>query len=125
MLNAVSLSGTSSLLSQIGSGSVDTAGYSGQSVFLSAGSLSVGIAQTNGFGALAGNSANALSGHLVITHLGANVWVYSATLASVNNNATISAAGVKTLSGTLDRIRLTTVNGTDTFDAGSVNIMWE
>jgi hypothetical protein len=29
------------------------------------------------------------------------------------------------LSATLDRIRLTTVNGTDTFDAGSVNIMYE
>jgi hypothetical protein len=36
-----------------------------------------------------------------------------------------AAAGTKTLSGTLDRITLTTVNGTDTFDAGSVNIMYE
>jgi len=38
---------------------------------------------------------------------------------------TLSIAGTKTLSATLDRIRLTTVNGTDTFDAGSVNIMYE
>jgi hypothetical protein len=29
------------------------------------------------------------------------------------------------LSGTLDRVRITTVNGTDTFDAGSVNILYE
>jgi hypothetical protein len=29
------------------------------------------------------------------------------------------------LSGTLDRIRLTTVNGSDTFDAGSINIIYE
>lgn len=36
-----------------------------------------------------------------------------------------SMAGSITLPGTLDRIRITTVNGTDTFDAGSVNIMYE
>ena len=36
----------------------------------------------------------------------------------------LSATG-KTLSGTLDRIRLTTVNGTNTFDAGSVIILVE
>jgi hypothetical protein len=36
----------------------------------------------------------------------------------------VSAAN-KTLSGALDRLRLTTVNGTDTFDAGSINIMYE
>jgi hypothetical protein len=33
--------------------------------------------------------------------------------------------GDKTLSGTLDRIRITTTNGTDTFDAGSINILYE
>jgi hypothetical protein len=33
--------------------------------------------------------------------------------------------GSKSLSAALDRVRLTTVNGTDTFDAGSVNIMYE
>ena len=27
--------------------------------------------------------------------------------------------------GTLDRVRITTVNGTDTFDAGSINILYE
>lgn len=32
---------------------------------------------------------------------------------------------IKTLSATLDRVRLTTVNGTDTFDAGLVNIIYE
>lgn len=33
--------------------------------------------------------------------------------------------GVVTLSGTLDRVNITTVNGTDTFDAGSINILYE
>ena len=34
-------------------------------------------------------------------------------------------SGTVTLSGTLDRVRITTVNGTDTFDAGSINILYE
>ena len=34
-------------------------------------------------------------------------------------------AGSKTLSGTLDRVRITTVGGTDTFDAGTINILYE
>jgi hypothetical protein len=34
-------------------------------------------------------------------------------------------SGTIALSGTLDRVRITTVNGTDTFDAGSINILYE
>jgi hypothetical protein len=40
-------------------------------------------------------------------------------------NSAASSAGAVTLSGTLDRVRITTVNGTDTFDAGSINILYE
>jgi hypothetical protein len=36
-----------------------------------------------------------------------------------------SLAGYKSLSGTLDRVRITTVGGTNTFDAGSINIVYE
>jgi hypothetical protein len=42
-----------------------------------------------------------------------------------NTSASIIGGGDKTLSGTLDRVRITTVNGTDTFDAGTVNILYE
>lgn len=38
---------------------------------------------------------------------------------------TVQTSGVKTLSGILDRVVITTVGGTDTFDAGSVNILVE
>jgi hypothetical protein len=37
----------------------------------------------------------------------------------------ITFGGGKSLSATLDRVRITTVNGTDTFDAGSINILYE
>jgi hypothetical protein len=36
-----------------------------------------------------------------------------------------SIGGFVPLSGTLDRVRITTANGTDTFDAGSINILYE
>jgi hypothetical protein len=42
-----------------------------------------------------------------------------------NTVSSYTTAGSKTLSATLDRIRITTANGTDTFDAGTINIMWE
>ena len=35
------------------------------------------------------------------------------------------SASTVTLSATLDSVRITTVNGTDTFDAGSINILYE
>jgi hypothetical protein len=37
----------------------------------------------------------------------------------------MNGGGSVTLSGTLDRVRITTVGGTDTFDAGSINILYE
>jgi hypothetical protein len=42
---------------------------------------------------------------------------------SANESAVVS--GSIALSGTLDRVRITTVNGTDTFDAGTINILYE
>jgi hypothetical protein len=57
--------------------------------------------------------------------LGSNTWVLSSVISPTASNFMYVGAGDKVLSGTLDRIRLTTSNGTDTFDAGSVNILYE
>jgi len=58
--------------------------------------------------------------------LGSNAWVANGAFAR-SDAALVQnfGQGFKPLSDTLDRIRITTVNGTDTFDAGSINIMWE
>jgi hypothetical protein len=45
--------------------------------------------------------------------------------ARFNKHMFVFGGGGKTLSGTLDRVRITTVNGTDTFDAGTINILYE
>jgi len=58
--------------------------------------------------------------------LGSNTWTGTGAFGrETGSNTMFFSAGVKALSGTLDRVRITTVNGTDTFDAGSINILYE
>jgi hypothetical protein len=126
MFNGVSTSGTSNYLVQLGSASgVETTSYISFSCRFGATSLAAGANSTIGFVINNPNAAaETLSGQMIISNLSQNIWTEQACAAGNNVNGMISG-GVKTLSDTLDRIRITTVNGTDTFDAGSINIMWE
>ena len=54
-----------------------------------------------------------------------NTWVASGTMVRTDDNISGATQGVKTLGGTLDRVRIATANGIDTFDAGSINILYE
>ena len=124
MFSGVSLSGTANPLIQIGAGSVTTSGYisSGAAV---AGAGSTGmLSSTAGFVMNSSGAANVVSGHMVITTLGSNVWVSSHS-AKYSTTFCLFGGGDITLGGTLDRVRITTTNGTDTFDAGSINILYE
>jgi hypothetical protein len=69
-------------------------------------------------------AAGAHRGHAILTLISSNRWIFSAGVQNGSTNLA-GAGGAITLSGTLDRVRITTVNGTDTFDAGSINIMYE
>jgi hypothetical protein len=123
MFNGVSLSGSASILVQIGAGSTTTSGYSSTSNGTNQASATGGISSTTGFCLRAQNAAGVTSGHMVLTSLGNNTWIESHTA----KNATTEAqwgGGTVTLSGTLDRVRITT-DSADTFDAGSVNILYE
>jgi hypothetical protein len=73
-------------------------------------------------GSLAGATR---SGLLTIANVATNVWIASGTFDEANATAAGHTQGFKNLSGTLDRVRITTVNGTDTFDGGTVNIIME
>jgi hypothetical protein len=123
MFSGVSTNGTSNPLIQIGSGGFSTTGYTGASIESSATKATF----TTGFGILAGAAANTIYGHMAITLSGSNLWIASSNMILLQSSVgfPIAGAGSITLSGTLDRIRLTTVNGTDAFDAGSVNILYE
>jgi hypothetical protein len=50
---------------------------------------------------------------------------YSGSPITANSDAATLGNASVALSGTLDRVRITTVNGTDTFDAGTINILYE
>jgi hypothetical protein len=124
MLSGVSTTGSSPMILQIGSGSVQTSGYSG---FSQTGTTS-GTATTAGFNTTANPASTATrTGHAVFTAMGSNVWVVSGIISDFftsGGSGTIFSGNV-TLSGALDRVRLTTIGGSNTFDAGSVNIMYE
>lgn len=127
MFNGVSLSGTSNILVQIGSGSVQTTGYVSQwaGAQTNSGALAPAVS-TTGFTHWACGAAAAAYGSLVLTNITSNAWTgIGSTYYSNANPATGSTAGSVTLSGALDRVRVTTLNGTDTFDAGSVNVLYE
>lgn len=127
ILCGVSTNGTSNVQVQVGSGSISTSGYTNSNGITSAGAVSSN-ASTSGF--VLGNinlAADRRSGHMVITNISGNIWVASFIFGgnTSTTDASCFGGGDITLSGTLDRLRLTTVNGTDAFDAGSVNIMYE
>jgi hypothetical protein len=124
MFSGVSTSGSSSVQVQIGSGSVTASGYNSSSAFHVFGSSTNGTSSTSGFVAYTSGSSDTKSGQMVLTNVGGNVWVASHSMKCASN-VTIWGGGDVTLSGVLDRVRITTVNGTDTFDAGSINILYE
>ena len=122
LFDGVSTNGTSLVCIQLGdSGGIETTGYNGGST----NQTPTYVANTVGYNLMSNLTiASAIMGHAVLTNISGTTWVLSAGVQlSVANIA--AAGGSKTLSGALDRVRITTVNGTDTFDAGSINIMYE
>jgi hypothetical protein len=112
------------LILQIGAGSVTTSGYSSSNAFIAPSTDSGGV--TTGFPINRGSGATAaFHGIATICSFGSNSWVFSSTMADTPQTQVHFGAGSIALGGTLDRVRLTTIGGTATFDAGSINILYE
>lgn len=128
MFLGVSTTGTSPVIVQLGAGSVDTSGYltaSGVNNDTPAANMAP---FTNGFPIYTGTSgASVAYGQLILSYSGSsNTWTGQGFFwRTGSNNAAYFVGGIKALSGTLDRIRVTTSGGTDTFDLGTINIAWE
>lgn len=124
MFNGVSTNGTNSPIIQLGdSGGIEATGYSATASD-SGGRLS----ETTGFPVARGVGAgDQMTGVLQLSLLDAatNTWVAMGNSTRTGSANTYFLSGSKALSATLDRIRVTTIGGTDTFDAGSVNILYE
>ena len=124
MFNGVSTSGANVYLIQIGSGSFVTSGYASSTVY--AGTSTSGMSGTAGFYMWNGTSAEIHSGTFIISQFSGTTYVGSGLYSYHAQTYTVTGAGVSpALSGALDRVRITTDTGTDTFDLGSVNIMYE
>ena len=126
VLNGVSTNGTSNSMVQIGSTTIATSGYLGNSDLIQNASSTIAAAFTTGFGICPSTSAaSVIVGQLTLILISGTTWIATFNGSFTNSIATTHGGGVVTLGSVLDRIRLTTVNGTDTFDLGSVNIYYE
>ena len=128
MLSGVSTNGTSTILIQLGdSGGIETTGYLSHTGFAGGTNSAGGASSTAGFIVFGSSAANIFYGHATFTLSGSNLWVGSHIfgLNATTIPYSVQGGGNKTLSDTLDRVRITTVNGTDAFDAGTINIMYE
>jgi hypothetical protein len=127
MFSGLSTNGTSVPLIQIGdSGGIETSGYAGSAGFVRDTNSANTAGFTDGFRFNYSHAAASVyHGHALITNVSSNLWVASVIGGDSDSSRQLFAGGSKTLSATLDRVRLTTVNSTDTFDAGSINIIYE
>jgi hypothetical protein len=121
LLNSISSNGTSLFLIQIGdSGGIETTGY-----LAGASQRNNETTTTDGFVInVTGVAALTFTGQNTIVSFGSNIWSSSGIFLR-NDGFGSTSTGTKTTSSTLDRVRITTVNGTDTFDAGNINILYE
>jgi hypothetical protein len=128
MFVGVSTSGTSNPLIQIGdSGGIEATGYLGGGGFNQPANVCSAALFTTGWGIGYGIAANLIHGALTLYCVDPSTftWVISGVIAPSNTASVGMIAGSKSLSAALDRIRITSVGGTDTFDAGTINIMYE
>ena len=132
MFNGVSTNGTSFVQVQLGdSGGVETSGYTGVAAVIANTGTGITAALSAGFltdcYATYYTAAATRQGSMVLTHLGSNTWTVTSEfgMSGTGVNSIAWTGGSKTLSDVLTQVRITTVNGTDTFDAGSINILYE
>ena len=127
-ISAVSTSGTANLRFRIGPvAGVETSGYLGSSTGFAATTLAT-VQFTLGFDVNDGGTAAASrNGSFVFSLLDSatNTWSMSGTQGQSNTNNASLIGGSKALAGTLSVLSMTTTNGTDTFDAGTINIQYE
>lgn len=131
MFNAVSLSGNSTFRIQLGTGATPTyttSGYVTFGVTFSASGLGAGT-DTGGFPIGQNQTAAGVTtygGNCMITNVTGNTWSYMAMCGgSSATNGGLLGGGSVPLGAVLTAVRVTTINGTDTFDAGQINVQYE
>lgn len=123
----VSHNGTDPLRFQLGdSGGIENSGYSSNGLLAASGSAAAYAASTAGFDT--GNPAAAtFTLHGIVEFISADglTWACVGNLGNPGDGRFSTFGGSKTLSAALDRIRVTTPGGANTFDAGFIIPSWQ
>lgn len=125
MFNGVSTTPGNNLLIQLGTGSTSytTTGYVSTGIITTTSAVGGG-SSTAGFFINKDSGTYVVSGHMILTNISGNIWI-SSHVGKVVTTATVNGGGNVTLGAVLTAVRITTVPGTDTFNAGSINILYE
>jgi hypothetical protein len=121
----VSTNSTSNMLVQLGdSGGIENTGY------ISGATNDNGTRVTSTAGFIIQSvtaSGDVISGRVVLELLNVSTfkWTSAGQMCETGSGLDGESAGSKSLSAELDRVRITTVGGTATFDAGEINITYE
>ena len=126
MLDQVSTNGSSNLLIQLGTSSgVTTTGYTGAVAQCGGTNQAGGVSSTAGLLVCQSQASGLIHrGIATFTLIGSNKWV-GTSVTTRGSDFAQTGSTVVSLAATLDRVRITTVNGTDAYNAGSINILYE
>lgn len=125
MLSGVSTSGTSNLVLRAGtSGGINSTNYTSNRGTINNTSV-FATTTTTGFDIASFATAAILQkGNIILNNISGNVWVASGSMSDSGTQIS-NFSGTVSLAATLDRVRITTVSGADTFDAGTINLLLE
>jgi hypothetical protein len=118
----LSTSGTSQWQIRVGSGSIQSSGYASASGRTNNANNSLVASYSAGFGVIADAASFSISGHVIFTWVSGTQWLASGTLTDPVSLTSHTIGGYVTLSGDLNQVSVTTVGGSDTFDAGLVAV---
>ena len=131
----ISTNGTSAEVIRVGTSSgFVTSGYAATCSYITTASSAASVDSSAGFNLMGQNASGnqvQLSGRVVIDLVGVfsgtTYWACSGVISRIDPGLNFQkfVAGQIGLSGTLDRIQLTTIVGTASFDGGLVNIIYE
>jgi hypothetical protein len=129
--SGLSTNGTDQIMIRLGTaasgGTIETTGYLSGFTIISTSGVLTGNATTGFNVGNAGTAAALYNGSMTITLLNpaTNTWAATGIFYESQQTEGHSMAGSKPLAAALDRIRITTPGGANTFDAGVVNILYE
>lgn len=109
-----------------GSGSYEVSGYDSVNNAIGASTVGSSASATTSWDLQnSGGSANVYTGQVVITRVSAGTQYVVSGQVRYNTSSTALTVGTKTFAGIIDRVQLLMSTGTDTFNGGTMNIMWE